>query len=381
VYAAAIVRRPRIVINALSLTPGGGGHSYLANVLRELSRDARGYEFSVVAGADLAGADAPGIVWTRVPLPRFGHAARVPMRVAYEQTVLPAHARAFDLLYCPADLVPALIRTPTVVQLQNLHIYDKRFYGTLRLHALERLVRAGLRRARRIVFSTRAAAESIAERIAIPDQRIAVVPHGVSYDSFDAGRSNGAPTPPYLFLPASLERHKRVEVLIRSLQHVENPELEAWIAGTDTFDTGYAAELRRLAQRLGLASRVRFIGQVPYREILNYYRGSVALAFTSDLETFGQPMLEAMLAETPILAADIPAFREIAGDIAVYFAPDDAVGLARAADRVRRERDAAKGRIARGRARASEFSWKRSMDQLCQVFEEVFYEARADDAR
>ena len=114
---------------------------------------------------------------------------------------------------------------------------------------------------------------------------------------------------------------------------------------------------------------MRFLGPVPYAEILHYYRGAVALAFTSHLETFGQPMLEAMLAETPIIAADIPTFREIAGDIALYFPPDDSVQLARAVDEVCHERDAAKERVARGRARAAEFSWKRSVDALCEVFD------------
>jgi glycosyltransferase involved in cell wall biosynthesis len=84
-----------------------------------------------------------------------------------------------------------------------------------------------------------------------------------------------------------------------------------------------------------------------------------------------------MLAETPIIAADIPAFREIAGDIALYFPPDDPVQLARAADSVRREPEAAKERVARGRARAAEFTWKRSTDRLCAVFDEVLSEPRA----
>lgn len=60
----------------------------------------------------------------------------------------------------------------------------------------------------------------------------------------------------------------------------------------------------------------------------------------------------------------------------VYFTRDDAVGLARAAERVRRERDAAKDRIAWGRARAAEFTRNRSMDRLCRVFDEVLAEGR-----
>src|SRR5262245_29747717 len=112
------MRRRRILINALSLNIGGGGHSYLANVLRELDRDSRGLDFTVLANSRLA-SRADGIEWAEVALPPVGHPARVPVRVAYEETVLPYRARQFDLLYCPADLAPALATTPTVVQLQN----------------------------------------------------------------------------------------------------------------------------------------------------------------------------------------------------------------------------------------------------------------------
>ena len=262
------VRRNRILINALSLAKGGGGHSYLVNLLRELERDSRGLDFTVLsASSELAALETGRIEWAKVRLPALGNAARVPLRVAYEEAVLPVRARRFDLLYCPADLAPAVAGTPTVVALRNLHIYDRQFYGTLRLDVLERLVQAGVRRARRILFPTRAAADRISQRITIPAHRIAIVPHGVSLEPFESSPAKAARATdrtPYLFLPASVERHKRIEVLIRSLLHVENPKLEAWIAGTEELDATYASELRRLAEQLGLASRVRFLGPVPY---------------------------------------------------------------------------------------------------------------------
>jgi len=374
------VATSRILINALSLTQGGGGRSYLVNVLRELERDARGFDFTVAVDArdPLASADLKGIELARVQLPALGHSARLPLRVLYEELALPVRAARFDLLYCPADLAPAIAGTPIVVALRNLHIYDHTYYDTLRIRVLERLVRLGVRRARRIIVPSRAAAERIGERVPLPAQRIAIVPHGVSPESFESDPSEATRTidaKPYLFLPASVERHKRIEVLIRSLQYVEDSELEAWIAGEE-IDLAYAAELRRLASELGLAARVRFLGAVPYRQILSYYRGAFAMAFTSLLETFGHPMLEAMLAGTPIIAADMPAMREIAGDIALFFPPDDPSGLARAVDRIGRERDATKVRVARGRDHAGLFSWRRSVDGLCRVFDEVLRECR-----
>jgi glycosyltransferase involved in cell wall biosynthesis len=373
------VRRRRILIDALSLGQGGGGRSYLLNLLRELGSDCRGFDFTVLGDPQqLPVTEGGRLDVLGVRLPEVAPGARVPLRVAYEETVLPIRAGRFDLLYCPADLAPAVAWTPTVVALRNLHIYDRRYYDTLRLGVLGHLVRAGVRRARRVVFPTQAAAEWISPRIPTSPRRIAVVPHGVSLEAFDADPVEPAPGPervPYLFLPASLERHKRIEVLIRSLQHVADPELQAWIAGAE-IDPPYAAELRDLAQRLGLAGRVRFLGPVPYRRILAYYRRAVALAFTSLLETFGHPTLEAMLAGTPILAADVASLREVAGNVALYFAPDDPIGLARAADELRRDPDATRLRVERGRARAAEFSWTRSVDALCRVFDEVLGEGQ-----
>src|SRR5581483_9984282 len=48
-----------------------------------------------------------------------------------------------------------------------------------------------------------------------------------------------------------------------------------------------------------------------------------ALLFPSAREGFGIPILEAGLARLPIFCADIPPFRESAGELAYYFALDE----------------------------------------------------------
>jgi len=375
------VPRPRVLINTLSLTHGGG-RSYVVNLLRELDRDPRGFDFSVLAASSqLSAAESGGLHVTNVRLPSPRAATRVAFRVLYEETLLPLRAARFDLLYCLADLAPAVRLVPTVVALRNLNIYDRRFYDTARLRILERMVRLGLRRADRVVFPSRAAAELITKRVPIAPERIVVVPHGISAEAFrDEPAPPAADVPPYLFLPASLERHKNIPVLLECLAHVEDRRLEAWIAGGSETDPACAAELRRVVESLRLETRVRFLGHVPYQEILRYYRGAVALVFPSLIETFGHPLLEAMLTGTPILAADIPSFREIAGDAALYFPPRDPVRLARLVDELRRNPTPARARVELGRTRALEFSWSSSTDRLCAVFEETLGVTRLETA-
>jgi glycosyltransferase involved in cell wall biosynthesis len=369
------MRKPRILINALSLSLGGG-RTYVLNLLRELNRDTRGFHFTLLVGRGTLSPDEVGsLEIEEVGLPAGSYALSVGSRILYEETVLPWRARRFDLLYCLADLAPPVATTPTVVLFRNLNIYDHHFYDNLRLRTLERLVRLGMPRARRIVFPSQAAVQLIGEKIRIPADRIAVIPHGISTESFASASPSVAGDARYLFLPAPLERHKNIGVLIESVLHLQDPELQVWIAGGDTTDPEHARELRDQVARLGLGERVRFLGPVPYAEILSYYRAAEALVFPSLIETFGHPLLEAMLAGTPIVAADILAFREVAGDTALYFPPSDPAALAAAAEAVRADPEATARRIESARERAGQFTSKRSLDRLCGVFEEVLREA------
>jgi glycosyltransferase involved in cell wall biosynthesis len=360
--------KPRILVNALSMSQGGG-RSYVVNLLRELRRDDRGFRFTLLATPDqLEGLDASGIAVEPLRLPSQPRALRLPLRVLYEEIGLPARARRFDLLYCVADICPPIAPVPVVVLMRNLNIYDRRFYDDARLRTLFRLARLGATRARFAVFPSRAAADAIRRTIPIDEARVAVVHYGVSAASFTAAEPFRSEVP-YLFLPASPERHKNIETLIESLRFVSEPRLELWIAGNSLLDPAHTRTLEELAARLGLGERVRFLGPVPYAELLGYYRGAAAFVFPSLIESFGHPLLEAMLAGAPVVASDIPTFREIAGDAALYFPPLDAKALAAQIDALRADPADTAARLARARERAAGFSWERSVDALCAVFE------------
>lgn len=360
----------RVLVNGLSLAATGGSRSYLRNLLREVARIDRGLSFHVaVARGRLSVEEAAGLPLIEVDLPN-AHGAGALARVAFEQAWLPRAARDFDVLYCPADVAPAFARTPTVVALRNLNIYDRRFYDTPRTRLLFHLVRWGVRRsAVHVVTPTLAAAEAIGPLVGIAADRFTVVPHGIDLEAFDSMplAHGGATTrPPYVFVPANLERHKNLEIVFEALRLVD-PRLEFWIAGGRDLDPEWARHLEAETHRLAVAHRVRFLGAVPYARVLSYYRSAVALVFPSLLETFGHPLLEAMLASTPILASDLPSFREIAGGAARYFDPTDAADVARAIEEVQHGGDEVARRVEIGTRRVEELSWARSVDALCAV--------------
>jgi glycosyltransferase involved in cell wall biosynthesis len=361
------VRPRRVLVNALSMSQGGG-RTYIVNLLRELARDDRGFRFTLLVSPD----QLPGLDTSKVEVERFSlpssRRLRLPLRVIYEELGLPLRSRAFDLLFCVADLCPPWCPVPTVVLMQNLNIYDRRFYDGARTRGLYWLARIGAPRARFVVFPSQAAADAIRSTLPLEDERVAVVHYGVSEASFEPAEPI-ASSAPYLFLPAAPERHKNIATLIEALGLIRRPELELRIAGSSLLDPVHARELRALAASRGLGERVRFLGPIPHGELWGHYRGAAALVFPSLLETFGLPLLEAMLARTPVVASDIPVFREIAGDAALYFPPLDARALAAQVDAALADPVGTAGRVARGQERARTFTWTRAVDGLCAVFE------------
>jgi glycosyltransferase involved in cell wall biosynthesis len=58
--------------------------------------------------------------------------------------------------------------------------------------------------------------------------------------------------------------------------------------------------------------------------------GARALLFPSFVEGYGIPLIEALALGTPVIASDLPVFRELAGDIPDYLSPIDGLGWAAA---------------------------------------------------
>jgi glycosyltransferase involved in cell wall biosynthesis len=99
--------------------------------------------------------------------------------------------------------------------------------------------------------------------------------------------------------------------------------------------------------------------------------------FPSYLETFGHPLLEAMASDVPTVAADIPCFREIAGDAAFYADPHKTDALADAIESALFSPRARRMLLKRGRECVRQFSWSASAGRLLSLFDEVLSERAA----
>jgi glycosyltransferase involved in cell wall biosynthesis len=99
-----------------------------------------------------------------------------------------------------------------------------------------------------------------------------------------------------------------------------------------------------------------------------YSRASIYAA-TSRYEAFGMAPLEAAFSRCAIVANDIPPFREIWGDAAIYFQANDAESLADVIRRLHEHRDLCRGYATRAYQRAREcFTAKRMIDEYVRLY-------------
>jgi glycosyltransferase involved in cell wall biosynthesis len=89
-----------------------------------------------------------------------------------------------------------------------------------------------------------------------------------------------------------------------------------------------SVEQRALAQRLGLADRVRELTAVTDSLLQALYSGAHALIFPSLCEGFGWPVLEAQACGCPVITADNTSLPEVAGEAALLVHAEDPAAMA-----------------------------------------------------
>ena len=169
-------------------------------------------------------------------------------------------------------------------------------------------------------------------------------------------------TQPYFLAVGTLWRHRKFDLAIRALARTALPH-RLLIAGATP--TGETARLQSLAQELGVGDRLQLLGVVPPSHMPSLYGGAAALVATSELESFGMSLVEAMASATPIVAVRRTVYEETVGNAGLLVDPHPEA-LAWAMVEVIKP-TTRKQLIANGNKRTSMFTFSRYADQLVDI--------------
>ncbi len=143
-----------------------------------------------------------------------------------------------------------------------------------------------------------------------PCDRVTVLRNGIDTRMFRPGdraaiRASLRLEGPVLISVGGLIPRKGHDRSIEALVHL--PGFTLLIAGQGPEH----AALQALAERLGVADRVRLLGSVPHASLPDYYSAADASLLSSSREGWANVLLESMACGTPVVASNIPGNPEV----------------------------------------------------------------------
>ena len=257
-----------------------------------------------------------------------------------------------DVLHCPTYRGPIRSRLPLVVTVHDLAVlrHPEAFNRWTRTYSPQVVPRV-LRAAARVIAVSEFTRRELVELLAVPDDKIRVVPNAVAAEFTHEGEAEAGD---YVLAVGTLEPRKN---LARLVEAVRRTNLELRVVGARGWGGVEVA-----------GNGVRWLGEVDDTELARLYRGAACVAYPSLYEGFGIPVLEAMACGAPVVTSRGTAMEEVADGAAVLVDAGDPADIAAGIERASAERDQL---VARGLERARAFRWAAVAEATVQVYREA----------
>jgi glycosyltransferase involved in cell wall biosynthesis len=282
-------------------------------------------------------------------------------------------ARRFDVVHSSHPLLMPSREAAQVITIHDLNFlaHPERTRAEIR-RDYPRLAHRHAQRADAIIVPSAFTAGEVERTLGVHADRIAVCPHGAP----DWAPRATPPSEGYVLFFSTLEPRKNVGGLLDAYERLlagDRTPPELVLAGKATKEA--APWLDRIA-RPPLKEFVRHIGYVEPANRRALYDGARLLVMPSFEEGFGIPVLEAMSAGVPVVAADRGSLPEVLGGAGVLVNPDRAEEIAAGIARLLEDRAYAAECFGRGIARAREFRWARTVQRVRAAYEHAIARRR-----
>ncbi len=277
-----------------------------------------------------------------------------------------------DVFHNPHNLLPRGVPCPSVVTIHDVMALEE---PRLHLRGLERFGKSfyypqaiwrALREATCLIAQSRATADRICVLLPEAAARLTVISaapdaaFGPPNDRAAAQKKAAAllgSDAPYLLVVGANTASKRHDLALAAFAAaVSSPWQLVFV--------------QRRKARAGLANTERVLWReaVAREDLVVLMQAAGALVQPSLYEGFGLPVLEAMACGCPVVASDIPPFREITAGAALLIAPNDLEKLATALREITGSAALRNSLGEQGAARARDFSWDRCARETLEVY-------------
>ena len=306
----------------------------------------------------------------------------------WEQWALPRAAKRakVDILHCTSNTAPIWCDLPLVLTLhdiifleprdkQNKSLYQNMgwFYRRINVPRI-------LDKCRRIITVSNFEKENIITKLHIPEQRMAMIYNGYNewfrpVEDVQGIFRKYIPENGYFFFLGNTDPKKNTErTLVAYSKYLQQSDIKRKLLMAD-LDSDF---LNSIITRNGIENIRNHIvmpGYIVNSDLPYIYNQAFAFLYTSLRESFGIPLLESMACGTPVITSNTSSMPEIGGPDAILVNPESSDEIATMMLRLERDKAFYQKQKEIGLERAKLFSWKKTAEQLLEVYKSVYFDS------
>jgi len=312
--------RLRVLVNGIH-AKSGGGVTYLRNILPLLAKDQE-LEIHLFLHRDQF--KLFDFLEERIRIHLLNFHNSFFNNLFWEQFSLPilANIMSVDVTVSPANYGPLMAPAQIIILRNSLAVASKETRPIKRLYwgGLTLMTALSLLTCRRAIAVSDYAQKALTFGLSgLFQKKVTVVYHGVG-EKFKADA--GVKRQNYLLAVSDIYVQKNLHTLVRAMVEVKKifPDIKLKIAGK-AIDRGYLYEIQQVLDYAKLADAVELLGEKDTDELVGLYQECKLFIFPSTVETFGNPLIEAMACGSPIVSSNRAAMPEILGEAGCYFDP------------------------------------------------------------
>lgn len=369
----------RIAIEAQRIfRPNKHGMDFVAlETIRELQKmdHANEYFIFVSPGPDHCLEESPNVHIIELHCPTY------PL---WEQVALPRAVAKVKphLLHCTSNTAPICCPVPLVLTLHDIIFLEKRqsssqsWYQEMGWHYRRLVVPRILPQCKQIITVSHFESQRISQSLQLPEGQLTAV-----YNGYNTHFQPQPPAPEitrkyiasddYLFFLGNTDPKKNTPRVLKAYsRYLEQSEKKRPLLIADLKEEVIDSMLQA-EQITHIKPYLSFPGYIPNTDLVALYNGAFLFLYPSLRESFGIPMLEAMACGTPIIAGNISAMPEVAGEGALLADPFDVEDIAGKLLQVENDQQLYQQLVAYGLKRVQQFSWQKSAEALLRIYTQV----------